>query len=172
MLRAIVVAREWLNEQIAVSHTTRKAAGVTTNFEGYLKIQTDAAWRMDRSVAGLAWTVHNEEGPRSFASQCYYVASPLIAEALALREAITMCFSLNRRRLHFESDSRQLIQAVNGGHPPPEIYGLVADILVLSSLLDAVYFSWIPRDKNNISDSVAKNALLSAVAVMNPPFGV
>ncbi|XP_013745364.2 uncharacterized protein LOC106447969 [Brassica napus] len=172
MLRAIVVAREWLNEQIAVYHTTRKAAGVTTNFEGYLKIQTDAAWRMDRSVAGLAWTVHNEEGPRSFASQCYYVASPLIAEALALREAITMCFSLNRRRLHFESDSRQLIQAVNGGHPPPEIYGLVADILVLSSLLDAVYFSWIPRDKNNISDSVAKNALLSAVAVMNPPFGV
>ncbi|WZZ75662.1 hypothetical protein YC2023_087032 [Brassica napus] len=172
MLRAIVVAREWLNEQIAVSHTTRKAAGVTTNFEGYLKIQTDAAWRMDRSVAGLAWTVHNEEGPRSFASQCYYVASPLIAEALALREAITMCFSLNRRRLHFESDSRQLIQVVNGGHPPPEIYGLVADILVLSSLLDAVYFSWIPRDKNNISDSVAKNALLSAVAVMNPPFGV
>lgn len=56
--------------------------------------------------------------------------------------------------------------------PPPEIYGLVADILVLSSLLDAVYFSWIPRDKNNISDSVAKNALLSAVAVMNSHFGV
>ncbi|KAG2299622.1 hypothetical protein Bca52824_036094 [Brassica carinata] len=31
---------------------------------------------------------------------------------------------------------------------------------------------WIPRGKNTISDSVAKNALLSADAVTNPPFGV
>lgn len=66
---------------------------------------------------------------------------------MALCEAITMCGSLNRQKIHFELDSRQLIQAISGGHIPPEIYGLVVDILTLSSFLDAVYFSWIPREK-------------------------
>lgn len=167
LLRAIVVAREWLNEQIPVAHAPSKLIRALPTYERCLKVQSDAAWRTETSVAGLAWTIHNEEGPISFASHCLYVASPLIAEALALREAVTMCGSLNRQRIHFESDSRQLIQAITGGIIPPEIYGLVADILNLCSSFDAVYFSWIPRGKNFISDSVAKSALLSAIAVMN-----
>lgn len=77
-----------------------------------------------------------------------------MAEALALREAVCT-YNLNAMEaVSFESDSAQLIKAIKG-----ELFGIVSDILSLSSLFKSVFFSWIPREWNILTDTLATNAL-------------
>ena len=63
-----------------------------------------------------------------------------------------------------ESDSSQLITAINSGARKPEIYGIVADICELASSFDVINFSWIPRERNLIADRLAKQCLLEVEA--------
>uniref|UniRef100_A0A0D3AYQ2 RNase H type-1 domain-containing protein n=1 Tax=Brassica oleracea var. oleracea TaxID=109376 RepID=A0A0D3AYQ2_BRAOL len=73
------------------------------------------------------------------------------------------------QKLQCESDSSQLIKAISlRKPPPPEIYGVITDILCLSLHFISVSFHWIPRDKNKTADCLAKQALASEAAVMNP----
>uniref|UniRef100_A0A0D3DYY9 RNase H type-1 domain-containing protein n=2 Tax=Brassica oleracea var. oleracea TaxID=109376 RepID=A0A0D3DYY9_BRAOL len=54
-------------------------------------MQSDAAWRSDSQRAGLGWTVIENELNSDYMAHCLYVPSPLVAEALALREAMAHC---------------------------------------------------------------------------------
>lgn len=59
----------------------------------------------------------------------------------------------------FEADSTQLIKAVNMEECPTELYGVLSDIFSYVSAFDFVSFSWIPRERNSLADTLAKNAL-------------
>lgn len=89
-----------------------------------------------------------------------YICSPLIAEGLALRDAVAACLALGLKEVKFESDSDQLIKAINRKEPTLELYGIVSDILWMANEFDIAVFSWIPRLKNCVADVVAKRALL------------
>ncbi|KAL0702511.1 hypothetical protein Bca4012_058633 [Brassica carinata] len=60
----------------------------------------------------------------------------------------------------FESDSVQLIKCINSETVIAEILSVVADILSLSVVFDFVSFSWIPREKNSVTDLLENNSLL------------
>ncbi|CAN6866600.1 unnamed protein product [Brassica oleracea] len=60
-----------------------------------------------------------------FSSSTNFVMSPLMAEGLAMREAIRKSKELGIRRLKCESDSSQLIKALNSSTEPLEIYGII-----------------------------------------------
>lgn len=104
------------------------------------KPQVDGAWRNDLKLAGLGWTLLERNIHSSYATHCHYVDSPLLAEALAMREALSKSKELGFQKLQCEFDSSQLIKAIFSHKPPPEIYGVIADILCLSLQFIAVSF--------------------------------
>lgn len=57
------------------------------------------------------------------------MSSALVAEGLALLEAVQTLAKEERAMVSFESDSEQLIKTINDGNYIPELYGVVADIL-------------------------------------------
>ncbi|KAG5393667.1 hypothetical protein IGI04_023630 [Brassica rapa subsp. trilocularis] len=61
-----------------------------------------------------------------------------------------------------ESDSSQLIKAVNSGNCVPELDGVVADILSFASIFEFISFVWISRERNGQADMLAKLANLVA----------
>lgn len=69
--------------------------------------------------------------------------------------------------MRIESDSRNLINSINKGNATPELYGIVADILSLSSLFESVCFKWIPREENFAADLLAKQVLGVVEALMS-----
>ena len=76
-----------------------------------------------------------------------------------MREAIKMCLERGLRDIRCESDSSQLIKALNATVEPPELYGIVSDIRIVCNFFDSVSFVWIPRGRNSNADRLAKQAL-------------
>uniref|UniRef100_A0A0D3A5H9 RNase H type-1 domain-containing protein n=1 Tax=Brassica oleracea var. oleracea TaxID=109376 RepID=A0A0D3A5H9_BRAOL len=113
-------------------------------------------------------SVTEAEARSSFQAHCYFVSSPLIAEGLAVREAILLCIEKGHRHVHLETDSINLVKALTTGPPAIEIYGIVEDITCLSAAFDSISFSWIPRNRNRDADALAKQALHNESLVMSP----
>lgn len=67
--------------------------------------------------------------------------------------------SLGLESVVFESDSVQLVKAINSEYLSKELYCVVADVISLASAFVSVSFEWIPRERNSIADSLAKDAL-------------
>ena len=119
-------------------------------------------------MAGLGWTIKEEGQSSSFMAHCHFVNSPLVAEGLALREALICCIAKGIRRVSCKSDSLQLIRAIHEKAPNSQIYGIVSDISNLSFAFDYVSFSWIQRSDNKATDALAKQALLNEIYVFSP----
>lgn len=90
-------------------------------------VQTDAAWTPGRNAVGLGWVILSSPTNRSERKYQEFVASPFMAEALALREAVRTCNLNAMEAVSFESDSAQLIKAINDRNHLPELYGIVSD---------------------------------------------
>uniref|UniRef100_A0A0D3AJN9 RNase H type-1 domain-containing protein n=1 Tax=Brassica oleracea var. oleracea TaxID=109376 RepID=A0A0D3AJN9_BRAOL len=79
--------------------------------------------------------------------------------ALAMREAVKKSKELGLQQVIFQSDSAQLIKALNATVEPTEFYGIVADIRISCPHFEFSTFCWIPRGKNSEADRLAKQAL-------------
>lgn len=77
--------------------------------------RTDAAWEKTSNKAGLAWIISNPTDTiiKQGATTQEYVASPIIAEALALRLGIIAAGNLNLTKIKILSDNQTLIRAIN-----------------------------------------------------------
>ncbi|KAG5396048.1 hypothetical protein IGI04_017862, partial [Brassica rapa subsp. trilocularis] len=166
--KAVAAAREWLQAQETTSTETptRQQEEEPTILTTSTIVQTDAAWREDLQLAGLGWCVGERNEKLSILAHCHYVSSPLVAEGLALREALQFCIEKNIRMMRCETDSLVLIKALNSGPPVAELYGIVADIACLSLAFDSISFSWIKRGKNGDADALAKQTLWNASKFM------
>ncbi|KAF3506244.1 hypothetical protein F2Q69_00001534 [Brassica cretica] len=122
-------------------------------------IQTDAVWNGTTKNVGLGWIIKKTEGFLRFQESNRLVNSPLVAEGLAMRKAVEMCKEPGIQYVSFESDSSQLIKALNSMVEPPEIYGIIADIRIACNFFTSVSFVWIPRAGNSEADLLAKQAL-------------
>lgn len=70
--------------------------------------------------------------------------------------------------MHCNSDSLQIIRAINEEAPMPEIYGIVSDILNLVFAFDFITFVWNQLSNDKAVDILAKQALLNAPFVSPP----
>lgn len=138
--KAIVLAREWETNQVKTKMLHRSSARRALVHAKCIMVRTDAAWKEDLMMAGLGWTIFDQHRTRSFAIPAYFVGSPLAAEGMALREAIMKCKELGYTHICCESDSSQLIQAVNSVSEASELYDITADIISIASLFEAIYF--------------------------------
>lgn len=115
--QAIVVAREW---EIAQQLVEKKAHVKVSVALPQMKVvaQSDAAWSESSLNAGLGWFVSTPENHTEGSRSASFIPSVLIAEGLALREGVEACRSLGVKEVRFESDSAQLIKAINRREPP------------------------------------------------------
>ncbi|KAL0665007.1 hypothetical protein Bca4012_101845 [Brassica carinata] len=116
-------------------------------------------WNATSKSAGLGWSVKNTGRNSGFQATTELVASPLVAEGLAIKNAVKTCKELGLRQIRYKSDSTQLIKALNSKTKPPEIYGIVSDIRIECMEFETFYFVWIPRERNIVADRLAKQAL-------------
>lgn len=109
--------------------------------------RTDASWDKSTGKAGLAWII--SEGTSNIKKQGAttqeFVASPLVAEALALRLGIIAAGNLDLQKIMMLSDNQTLIRAINNGMQIKEIYGIVKDIQQISSAFTDISFCFLPR---------------------------
>ena len=157
--KATAAAHEWLQEQKADDKPKTNPPRQSLPYPNSTILHSDAAWRGDLHLAGLGWTIDEEGQTSSFMSHCHYVNSPLVAEGLALCEALSCCIAKGLRRILCKSDSLRLIRALHDEAPVSEIYGIVADILNLSLAFDFVSFAWTQRSENKAADALARQAL-------------
>lgn len=169
MTAAIVAAKEWAVNVIGEKVSSQKRLRVLedqTNAEVY--VRTDAAWRSEDKAAGLGWTIQDTRQRASFKGYQKRVNSALLAESLALREALLMCKEMEVTNLRVESDSSVLIKAARGTEPVAELHGVISDIRLLSSSFQSISFGWISRDQNGVADKLAKDVLYVGDTFMAP----
>ena len=128
MCQWISCSHQFINEQgrsqipDSPAKPPTQRGSVSNNTPNSTLLQTDAAWREDLHLAGLGWIVGEGTEKVSILAHCHYVNSPLVAEGLALREALQFCFEKNIRQLRCETDSLLLVNALNSGQQVTEIY--------------------------------------------------
>lgn len=166
LTKAITYAKEWTNSQEKISLPPRKPPPYPRPVENCSVLNTDAAWRASNLSAGLGWTIKSQAGMREFSKPTFFVRSALVAEGLALREEIWKCKEQGIKRLRCESDSSQLIKALNSGDSHPELYGIIADVLNYSSFFEVISFSWVSRCSNKAADMLVKQCMVEGEAFM------
>lgn len=160
--KAISDAREWQRAQsppplilssplIRCEPNPSKPGGCT--------IFTDAAWNSSSGFAGLGWIIDDLESSSQHTATETSVSSPLMAETLAVRSALTFALSRNIQSVSIFSDSQKLMQTINKKMMNLEIFGALNDIYQLSSLFNSIAFKFIPRSANVWADQLAKQAL-------------
>ena len=145
-----------IQEQIVTPKVRSATKADVTTVSGAM-LRSDAAWNETLSRAGLGWILTQNDVSTSFSRLENNVPSPLMAEGLALHETIQKSVELGVKNLQVESDSKILINSILNGNDVPELYGIVADILLCSVLFDSISFRWISREIFFVADLVAKH---------------
>ncbi|XP_048621848.1 uncharacterized protein LOC125591512 [Brassica napus] len=156
--QAIGATKEWAAAQDKKERGSQRVTQPLPHEAGTVA-RSDVAWSALTKNAGLGWVVVTREQRTLFKLGIAFTPSALVSEALALKEAVMACFRIGVKDVRFESDSRMLINAINGKDPLFEIYGVVEDIHILSNAFDDVSFAWLSRERNGEADMLAKNAL-------------
>ncbi|KAJ1395233.1 Ribonuclease H-like superfamily [Sesbania bispinosa] len=140
-----------------------------------IKCNTDAAWSPASQRGALAVVARDHRGSLLLGNaKIVHTFSPLVAEALALREAVMMAYNFNWDRVVFESDNLNLIQACRGENKLALIEFIVENIRTLAAGFLYVGFAWVSRNSNRVAHEVAFKAshfsLPSNWSFSNPPW--
>ena len=129
---------------------------------------TDGAWRDWDRASGCGCVLYNTRtrDSRQGSSTELFVASTLMAEALAVPEALLQAKALQISNICLKSDNQVFITALNSKQHLVELYGINLDIEHLSSSFTSLSFSYVPRRFNSVAFSLAKSALFSANPVL------
>ncbi|XP_057445040.1 uncharacterized protein LOC130737306 [Lotus japonicus] len=138
-----------------------------------VKANVDAAWKKGSSRTGLACVIRDHNGEILLGSATITLApSPLVAEGLALREAMLLMTNLDCKKACLESDSKTLIEACRGVKESGSLKTIVTDIKRLSFQFDECNFQWTKRQGNVVAHEVAKliyDDMLPPLWSSNPP---
>ncbi|KAL0730817.1 hypothetical protein Bca4012_026911 [Brassica carinata] len=126
---------------------------------------TDAAWRAQDKAAGCGWVLHNplDGSTTSGTSTELCFASTLMAEALAVREALLHAKARHLSHICLKSDNQVLVKALISKQHPVELYGINLDIENLSSYFTSISFAFVSRNLNSAADALAKSALYHCI---------
>ncbi|KAF3599880.1 hypothetical protein F2Q69_00039109 [Brassica cretica] len=84
-------------------------------------VRSDAVWSPLGTNARLGWVVLSPAAHQCFQKHTPFVSSALVAEGLALLEAVQTLAKEERAMVSFESDSEQLIKTINDENYIPEL---------------------------------------------------
>ena len=164
LIKAIKAAREWEAAQLAPQKALKLNLRSTPEKElppNTITCNTDAAWIASSTKAGFGWIFFDSsdmEIHRGSSNQLH-VSSACMAEALAVREALLHASSLGFTKIWLRSVSQVLMREINQKRGPTELFGILSDIVSLSSSFQFCCFSFLPRDLNGLADSIVKAQL-------------
>ena len=166
ILKAIKSAKEWQDGQIAkqISVSTKDytpGEAQPQHSPATHLCYSDAAWNSSSCEGGLGWICLAPNGGTSFTGSAprQFVASALVAEALALKTAIEEAVTSGIQDMICFSDSKCLISLITGNKSVIALKGILHDIRVLSSSLNSISFKFVSRNCNVEADRLAKDAL-------------
>lgn len=158
-------ARSWQEAQLDRNQTkvipTRSLAQIP--IQKATNCFIDAAWTESTLNCGLSWIFTNQSRitlVQGSATQ-QFVSSALVAEALALKAAISAASSSELREINVFSDSLSLVSLLSSGSVVNELKSILFDIRCLLRSFSSISFIHIPRLSNMPADALAKAALLS-----------
>ncbi|CAA7045734.1 unnamed protein product [Microthlaspi erraticum] len=165
---ALIRAREWQEAQEKPITGKLKSRSTRAPIPPrFIRCQTDGAWNELEKSGGMAWTFHHSNNQlitqRAIARR--NIASPLIAEGLAIRNALVHALDLGFTSLHVASDSQQIIKAINSGGQTSEVFGILQDITHLALSFTEIVFVSISRENNVVADVLAKHSLRDFLVV-------
>ncbi|KAG5385259.1 hypothetical protein IGI04_036729 [Brassica rapa subsp. trilocularis] len=88
-----------------------------------------------------------------------WVSSPLVAEGLAVREALYQAREHGFNSLILKLDAQILIRAINGRDSIKGLFEILQDVQSLTCYLSDFSFSHVPRSNNTAADLLANRAL-------------
>ena len=120
LTKAICLAREWQEAQVhgKVQDSTipvlNRRSNATNTFAG-VSVYTDASWKEGSNNAGLGWIFTDHLGSIIIKESKLeeFVSSPLMAEGLAIREALLQARRQGYSTLTVFSDAQTLLRAIN-----------------------------------------------------------
>ncbi|CAN7095354.1 unnamed protein product [Brassica rapa subsp. narinosa] len=165
--KSIADAREWEAANLLKDLKQTKKTGPLLRLHSVPMCWTDGAWQENSKSGGMGWIIKNAEGEVLMrgSSNRAFVCSALMAEALAIRDALIKAKELNLLSIQLFSDSQVLVSALRSGLDVIEIAGVLLDIRNLATLFCPLSFIFIPRLENRQADSLARAALERLIAV-------
>ncbi|KAL6189011.1 hypothetical protein ACLB2K_040401 [Fragaria x ananassa] len=139
-----------------------------------IKINSDAAWKADSNLGGIAVIVRDSTGPIiSGHTGKTYACSALAAELIAICDGLILLSSLPSTPVMFASDSKIIIDAFKSNTPPKDwkIANLFSQARYLSSTRQ-ISWLWTSRKANRAADHLAALALCDSCPanwIVNPP---
>lgn len=160
--KALAHAREWKLAQLPPNSPPSKPLirlEPSLNIDGLLPIFTYAAWNSTTGHAGLGWIFDDPASPHQQSATAAFVASPLLADSLAVQAALTSALSRGMDSIKILSDSQILINTINRRNMNLEIFGVLQDIYFLSTSFKSIKFVFVSSSQNVQVDSLAKQAI-------------
>lgn len=161
--KAISLAREWNNAQHQAelpnqSLPIARRSQMNNIDEGNTICKSDAAYNKKTKRVGLAWIFSDttktrlNQGTMTSTS----ISSPLVAEAIALRSGVLSAVNLEYSKLKVFSENLTLIRAINNDMQVKGNFGIIKDILQISSGFVEISFSHVYRSFNGEANRLAK----------------
>ncbi|KAG7588642.1 Ribonuclease H domain [Arabidopsis suecica] len=167
LLKAIKEARSW--QAAKLLQTQKKPSQKTKDrVEAHseaISCFSDASWLAKSQVCGLGWIFRNPQNVviHQGSSSRPFVAPALVAEALALKAAITSALALGVSRMACYSDCQDLVCLLDADGQANELDGILEDIRELCSVFLSCSFHHVSRLYNVEADTLAKSASLLCI---------
>lgn len=122
---------------------------------------SDAAWLAAGNLGGMGWVIKDPSNVPILQGSTSrpFVSSVIMAEALALKAAITAALALGVSRLACHSDCQDLTTLLNTDGQINELEGILSDIYSLKIDFISISFHFVPRKDNSEADALAKAGL-------------
>ncbi|XP_074378397.1 uncharacterized protein LOC141719935 [Apium graveolens] len=126
--------------------------------EDWIKMNTDVACDFRTNTMGLRCVARDEFSnfQRARGTVMYPSVQPRIAEALILREALSWIKQWRTTKCIFESDSKQLVDALNGSQANSYFNTVVSDCIELIKHFDEVLVIFTYRSANNVAHVLSR----------------
>lgn len=122
-----------------------------------IKINSDAGFNEQTKVRSAGIIARNHEGEVVFGiTKRFPATSPLMAEALALREAASVAVNFGLSRVVLESDCLELIRCCRREIRKGEVLNVIEDTIGFANTLPACGFLWVPREGNKVANLLAQ----------------
>lgn len=131
-----------------------------------IKINIDASYcfEIKKGCAGIIG--REKKGEVVFGITKFFAASsPLIAEALSMREAAAVAFNFGISKVILESDNLDLVRACRRECKIGSIESVVQDIIQIKSQFQCCGFTWVARGGNQVAHQIAKMKMLGSLPI-------
>ena len=176
ILKAVKLAKEWQAAQPCPGKNSASSKDSITPTQAAQAAQShqvpqvppnalvcfsDAAWISSSGDSGLGWIAKDSKGTIQFqgSSSRQFVASALMAEAMALKSGLSMAIASGFKDVVCFTDSKCLVGLLTGQCSVVALKGIIHGIRGMSNSLNSISFQFISRNCNHVADRIAKDVL-------------